>query len=189
MNIIHYLLVTFIFVMACLLPLPAQAETIEEKRAKAEKGDVNAQFFLGAAYSIGNGGLVENEKEAVKWYRKAAEQGHALSQYNLGSRYYEGSGVVKNDVEAVKWFRKAADQGITAAQSRLGVLYFKGYGVKKNDLLAYQWCLVASANGSIDARDSLSAIEEKLTAEQRAEVQRLATEWQEAFEKKKAEAK
>ena len=49
--------------------------------------------------------------EAVKWYRKAAEQGHARAQYSLGFMYYNGRGVPQDYAEAMKWYRKAADQG------------------------------------------------------------------------------
>ena len=59
---------------------------------------------------------------AVKWYRKAAEQGSAKAQYNLGVMYAEGTGVLKNDAKAVKWYRKAADQGDATAQLHLGEL-------------------------------------------------------------------
>jgi TPR repeat protein len=47
----------------------------------------------------------------VKWFRKAAEQGHAPAQYNLGVCYYYGNGVPQNYREAVRWIRKAAEQG------------------------------------------------------------------------------
>jgi len=50
--------------------------------------------------------------EAVKWYRKAAEQGHALAQTNLGFMYEKGDGVPKDAAEAVKWYRKATEQGL-----------------------------------------------------------------------------
>ena len=49
-----------------------------------------------------------NYREAVKWYRKAAGQGHTLAQYNLGVMYRNGEGVPLDDREAVKWWRKAA---------------------------------------------------------------------------------
>ena len=51
-----------------------------------------------------------NYVEAVKWYRKAAEQNYAPAQYNLGVCYANGQGVAKDEVEAVKWYRKAAEQ-------------------------------------------------------------------------------
>lgn len=49
--------------------------------------------------------------EAVKWYRLAAEQGHAWAQYVLGNAYYDGKGVKRDYVEAVKWWQMAAEQG------------------------------------------------------------------------------
>ena len=52
----------------------------------------------------------------MKWYRKAAEQGDAKAQYNLGNCYYFGNGVTENEQEAVKWYRKAAEQGDAKAQ-------------------------------------------------------------------------
>ena len=71
---------------------------------------------LGIMYDIGEG-VPENNAEAVKWYRKAADQGHASAQCNLGLMYDNGEGVPENDAEAVKWYRKAADQGHAKAQS------------------------------------------------------------------------
>ena len=47
--------------------------------------------------------------EAVKWYRKAVEQGNALGQSNLSFMYDKGRGVPENAAEAVKWYRKAED--------------------------------------------------------------------------------
>jgi len=156
-------------------------------RKAAEQGHAEAQYFLGRCYDNGEG-IVKNEAEAANWYRKAGEQGHAMAQYNLGLCYGEGTGVEENETEAFNWYRKAADQGQAPAQFNLGCCYYNGQGAVKNDLLAYQWCLLASANGHEMARKNISAIEEKLTAEQRAEGQRLATEWQAAFEKRQAEA-
>jgi TPR repeat protein len=87
----------------------------------------------------------------------------------------------------MKWFRKAAVQGHADALFNLGVCHANGTGLVRNDLLAYQWYLLASANGCESARDSLPALEEKLTAVQREEGQRVATEWQAAFEERQAQ--
>ena len=62
------------------------------------------------AYDNGEG-VPEDDREAVKWYRKAADQGLALAQYNLGLAYAAGEGVPEDDREAVKWYRKAARSG------------------------------------------------------------------------------
>ncbi len=49
----------------------------------AAQGDAHAQFNLGVMYDKGRG-VSQDYAEAVKWYRKAAEQGHASAQHNLG---------------------------------------------------------------------------------------------------------
>ena len=49
------------------------------------------------------GGVAQDYNEAVKWYRKSAEQGTAAAQSNLGRMYDEGLGVVQDYTEAVKW--------------------------------------------------------------------------------------
>ena len=73
-------------------------------------------------YANGDG-VREDDVEAVRWYRKAAEQGLAQAQYNLGVMYANGDGVREDDVEAVRWFRKAAEQGLAHAQEALAKRY------------------------------------------------------------------
>ena len=67
-------------------------------------------------------GVEKDLKEAAKWYRKAAEQGHAYGQYNLGDMYENGKGVEKDRDEARKWYGKAAAQGHEEAGKRLKAL-------------------------------------------------------------------
>lgn len=59
---------------------------------------------------------------AVSWYRKAAEQGVAVAQFQLGLKYDLGEGVPEDDVMAVSWYRKAAEQGNADAQKALAAL-------------------------------------------------------------------
>ena len=65
---------------------------------------------MGVGYYKGEG-VAKDRVEAVKWYRKAAEQNLARAQYNLGVCYYNGEGVAKDYVEAYKWLLLAARQG------------------------------------------------------------------------------
>ena len=67
--------------------------------------------------------MPQDYAEAVKWYRKAADQGDAAAQFNLGVMYATGQGVPQDYAEAVKWYRKAAEQGHAGAQYNLGVMY------------------------------------------------------------------
>ena len=53
-------------------------------------------------------GVVEDAEEAVKWYRKAAEQGNDEAQNNLGLMYEDGRGVPQDNEVADEWFRRAA---------------------------------------------------------------------------------
>ena len=57
----------------------------------AEKGDAEAQNNLGSHY-FGSSSR-EDKKTAIKWWRKAAEQGHLDAHFNLGTAYVAGSGV------------------------------------------------------------------------------------------------
>ena len=65
-------------------------------------------------YDNGNG-VPEDDAEAVRWYRLAAEQRLAAAQFNLGLMYEHGNGVREDDAEAVRWYRLAAEQGHAAA--------------------------------------------------------------------------
>lgn len=53
--------------------------------------------------------------------RKAAEQGNARAQFNLGWCLEKGTGgVAKDEKAAVEWYRKAAEQGYAEAHLTLG---------------------------------------------------------------------
>lgn len=83
-------------------------------RSLAYEGSALAQFFVGSMYLKGQG-VLEDDRKAVNWYRKAAEQGYEDAQFNLGLMYFEGRGVHKNDVLAYAWSTLAADQGLQSA--------------------------------------------------------------------------
>ena len=53
-------------------------------------------------------GVAQDYVEAARWYRLAADQGSALSQYALGMMYYYGQGVATDYIEAFKWVKLAA---------------------------------------------------------------------------------
>ncbi len=62
---------------------------------------------------------MECHAEAMKWYRKAADQDFANAQYEVAMMYHQGTGVRKNRAEAKKWFRKAAANGCEEAKKYL----------------------------------------------------------------------
>ena len=58
-------------------------------------------------FDLGEG----SQKEGVKWYRLAAEQGHLEAQSELGICYANGWGVTRDLVEAYVWHTLAGEQG------------------------------------------------------------------------------
>ncbi len=98
---------------------------------QAELGVVEAQVFLGAVYSKGIG-VTKDNREALKWYLKAANQGNRSAQLIIGVRYTLGEGVIQNHVEAIRWFSEAANQNSALAHLALGLMYANGTGVPRN---------------------------------------------------------
>jgi len=123
-------------------------------RKATEENDRMSQ--LGLAVSQENKG---NMSEAIKWYRKAAENGDHLAQYRLGNFYDKGEGGVQQDkAEAVKWFRMGAEQNVINCQYVLGLHYENGEGVNKDMDEAVKWYREAAKNGQRDAIDALKRL-------------------------------
>ena len=93
----------------------------------ANEGDVFAQTNAAWGYRKGYDDL-----EAVKWVQKAAKQGYARAQCNLGWMYEFGTGVERSYEKAAEWYLKAAEQGFARAQYNLGVMYLNGTGVERS---------------------------------------------------------
>jgi TPR repeat protein len=100
-------------------------------------------------------GVTKDMKQAAKWYRKAAEQGDAGAQYNLGVLYGQGDGVPKDLKQAAEWYRKAAEQGYAEAQFLLGRCYSRGEGVPKDLKQETEWYRKAAEQGFADAQKAL----------------------------------
>ena len=116
--------------------------------------DRTAQCLLGMCYERGLG-FEKSDVEAVKWYRKSAEQGYAIAQNNLGGMYESGCGVEQSNVEAVKWYRTSAEQGFFRAQYNLGEMYYYGHGVKQSDVEAAKWYRKSAEQGYAVAQGDL----------------------------------
>lgn len=86
---------------------------------QARKGNPDAQFHLAFLYHYGQGGLTHNIREAIALYEKAASQGHAKSQYTLGTFYLSGHYVKPNVETGLELFRKAASAGDRLAKKQL----------------------------------------------------------------------
>ena len=103
-------------------------------------------------------GVRHNNAEAVKWYRRAADQGHSAAQFNLGGMFINGQGVQQNYAEAAKWSRRAADQGYAEAQYNLGIMYHNGQGVLQDSSNAVFWFEKAASQGNDPAKLALGQL-------------------------------
>jgi TPR repeat protein len=86
---------------------------------------------------------------------KAAEQGDANAQNNLGMMYDNGLGTSQDYKQALYWFTKAAEQGLLSAQYNLGVMYDNGQGTPKNYKQAIYWYTKAAEQGEAKAQYKL----------------------------------
>ncbi|GFO73273.1 hypothetical protein BJAS_P3987 [Bathymodiolus japonicus methanotrophic gill symbiont] len=145
-------------------------------RKAAEQGNAGAQYSLALMYKKGKG-VVQDDKEAFKWFRKSAEQGNGEAQFLLGRMYVKGEGVVQDDKEAVKWYRKAAEQGHANAQNNLGVMYATGEGVVQDYVMAHKYFNIAASSGVKSAHKNRDIVTKLMTVSQIEKAQNLASEW------------
>lgn len=156
---------------------PSRRADVSLPHDQAAAGDANAQLKLGLRYAEGNG-VIQNDKEATKWFALAANQGQTDAQYHYGLALLHGRGVVQDYRAAFRWIEKAARRGYPKAQYDLGELYRYGTGTAVDKPRAYLWFNLAAAQGveaAAKARDSLvwQLNPEQLTAMQE-EAQRMS---------------
>jgi len=77
-----------------------------------------AQIRLGDCYMNGTG-IGQNAETAIKWYRKAADQGNENAQYILAGCYASGLGVERDNQKAYGWYLRARAGGFENAQAEL----------------------------------------------------------------------
>ena len=91
--------------------------------------------------------------EALEWLTRAAEQGHLISQSNLGYLYRSGGyGVTKNRKESVRWSLLAAKQGDANNQKQVGISYYHGIGVIQDYAEAMKWLRLSAEQGHVESQ-------------------------------------
>lgn len=145
------------------------ATAIDKWRPLAEQKFATMEFLMGAVHAASG-----NDEEAVKWYRKSAEQGYARAQNNLGSMYEDGRGVSPNDKEAARWYFKAASQGLAEAQTNLGAMD----AAAKDYVKAYAWFRIAAAQGDALAEEARNLVAARMTTTEACnQAERLAEQY------------
>jgi len=167
-----------------VLPVPdARAQSIRQVEpgsylstviGMAVLGDVDSQFEAGSAYFNGNGVPV-NKVEGVKYIRRAANNGHTVSEALMGNFYSTGEGGLTPDkAEGIKWFRRAAVKGWSPAQLSLSFAYKDMRDVPDNDIIAYSWFSIALAKGDKQAGQFKDRMEQGMTTKDKIAAVKLA---------------
>src|SRR5205085_917262 len=135
----------------------APAPELRTLRAKAEKGDANAQFALAEAYHSGRG-VTADPDMAILWYRRAADQGHVRASEELGFALF-----AKGDRrEAMPYVEKAAARGDARALYVLGTAHFNGDYTTRDWPLAYAQTVRAASAGLPAAKKNLDLMDQYL---------------------------
>lgn len=87
--------------------------SFEDDLQKAENGDTEAMGKVGATYLSGSedDGIEADAEKAAYWFRKQAEAGDAVGQFDLAILYLKGEGVEQNFEQALYWMKKAEENG------------------------------------------------------------------------------
>lgn len=119
-------------------------EEIEETEPEDEADEKTPQALFEQAQE-----LEKNKKyaEAVELYQKAAEQGLAEAQNQLGEMYFYGRGVKKDRTEAIEWYKIAANQDYVPALYNIAEMYRYGWGVEQDYAEAVNFYYEAAEKG------------------------------------------
>ncbi|RLA74275.1 MAG: hypothetical protein DRG78_21465 [Epsilonproteobacteria bacterium] len=99
----------------------------------------------------------KDDKQALKWYLKAAKQGDHRAQYKLGFYYLWGENIKHNHVKSMYWLKQAAAQRNVHAYFGISYLYRANQGIPKDESLAFQWCRKSAKNGDRTAQKLLGS--------------------------------
>ena len=119
---------------------PAEAAVVEESP--------QAQLYRAGMARKRRGQLIE----AVAFFRRAAEKGHAGAAYELGAAYAEGNGVPIDLDLAAQWYNTAAARGEPRAQYLIGAAFYLGAGVEQDQVRAVRYLGDAAVQGNADAQ-------------------------------------
>ena len=122
--------------------------------ASAGQGNTAAMVMVG-------GLILQNPEEsarfpeAVDLFRRAATQGNADAEYNLGVCLRRGLGIAVDDKAAEHFYRSAAERNHVSAQLALGDLIAQSATSDVQWLEAARWYRMAADNGNAPAKGRL----------------------------------
>ncbi|MCG8412888.1 MAG: sel1 repeat family protein, partial [Pseudomonadales bacterium] len=97
---------------------------------------------------------------------------------NLGSLYFEGSGVDQSTDQGIAWFSAAARGGHANSAFALANMYSDGDPVSRDLALSHAWASMAVLHEHAEAEDFRANLESRLSDEQLSEARRTYARWQ-----------
>eukprot|EP00761_Pharyngomonas_kirbyi_P005657 gb/GECH01005662.1/.p1 GENE.gb/GECH01005662.1/~~gb/GECH01005662.1/.p1 ORF type:complete len:736 (+),score=149.34 gb/GECH01005662.1/:1-2208(+) len=126
----------------------SEALAIWERKEGMREAEKNYQN--GLKYKEGKEGFEQDENEAFRCFKQAAQHGHGISQLNVAIDYYYGIGVEKNIHKAFEWFEKTPLNN-SDVQTQLGVDLIKQNEYSK----AFKMLKTAASKGNTSAQRNL----------------------------------
>ncbi len=130
---------------------------VRDLHVMAVAGNAVAQTALAERYLSGNDGG-SNPEEALRWYRRSADQGNGTALYTLGYMAESGTGIPADGATAVTYYQAAAEAGVAEAQTNLGALLEEGRLVDRDMAKAIEWYQRAADRGSAPAQVNLARL-------------------------------
>jgi TPR repeat protein len=100
---------------------------------KAEADDPRAMALVGAFYGVLAPRELRDGRLAIRWLRKAAQEGRTDAMVTMAEILDEGILVPPNPVDAARWYEKAANGGNVAAMFMIAIRYDRGKGGVQED--------------------------------------------------------
>ena len=164
--------------------------------SEAKKGDMDSQYKLATMYQFGNGTSMDL-KEAIKWYKKASDQGHpsSLSMLKTLKEKEESFEPLNEELDRERQSKRDeqieeemdeeelkkhklkmkhidAENGDLSAQSDLATDYF----LDQEPAKAYKWALLASKQGDASSQHTLGVLYKRGFSGQKANIKE-AVKW------------
>ena len=140
---------------------------VKETRAKAEGGEGDAMYLLGAWYQLGMNGLAVDKAQARAWYERSAAARDPRGLATFGCFLLDGIGGPQDNVFGIMNLAQAAELGSDYGAYILGHAFFSGDGLPKDPVRARYW-LKKAVDGECEFKllfhDDRSAAEQMLEA-------------------------
>lgn len=127
------------------------ADAIAAIRRPALDGYRSAQSAVGTLYYRGMG-VPQDFKEAVRWWRLAADQGDPPAQFGLARALSAGLGTEKDIATSNRLMELSAKAGFAPAMYELGASLYYGNGGEPARSVGWHWLERAASRGDVSAQ-------------------------------------